>query len=152
MVQRTAAGAHANHVGRGRGPASRSQDDVGRAEVQRAGAGQDRFGQAQGAHGAQVPRPAVRQNESVGHGENVRVRQVRRARQTRQTVRVAVPAQPFDVAQERGHDAAEPRDGHEHEHEHDAGRYVRQWWQQGPVVAKRQRHRSGAQEKHKLQR
>jgi len=50
----------------------------------------------------------VGQVEAVGGAKRVPVRQVRHNGQTAEAVPAALLAQPADVAQERGHDAAEP--------------------------------------------
>jgi len=110
LVQRSADAIFATGDRRGRGPATRTQDVHRRAKVDLAGHGQDRFGQAQGAHGDQVPRLPVGQVEDVGGAKRVPVRQVGDNGQNAQAVPAALLAQPADVAQERGHDAAEPRD------------------------------------------
>lgn len=85
------------------------------------------------------------QTEGVGSAKGLRVRQVRGDEQIPQDVHVAVPAQPVYVAEERGHDAAEPRD------EHVRPGHERNGEQRNPV-AQRQRPRPGAQEEHRRRR
>jgi len=110
LVQRPTDTIFATGDRRGRGPAARSQDVHRRTQVGLAGNGQDRFGQAQGAHGDQVPRLLVGQVEAVGGAKRIPVRQVHHYWQTSEAVPAAFIAQPVDLAPERGHDAAEPRD------------------------------------------
>lgn len=54
------------------------------------------------------------QAQAVVATQGVRVRQDRGVEQAHQAVRASVHAQPANVAQERGHNAAESGHGHEH--------------------------------------
>lgn len=82
------------------------------------------------------------QTEVVGRAKGLLVRQVHGDEQIHQDVHAAVPAQPVLVAEERSHDAAEPRD------EHVRPGHGRNGEQRDPV-AQRQRPRPGAQEEHR---
>jgi len=116
LVQRPADAIFETRDRRGRGPATQPQDVHRRAQVDLTGHGKDRFGQAQGAHGDQVPGLPVGQVEAFGGAKRVPVRKVRHNEQTAQAVPSALLAQPADMAQKRGHDAAEHRDDHSPAH------------------------------------
>jgi len=65
----------------------------------------------------------VGQVEAVGGAKRVPVRQVRRNGQNSEAFPTALLAQPADVAQECGHDAAEPLDERFPAHHERNGKY-----------------------------